>query len=393
MKAYKKAIISSILVVFACLGLARFAFGMILPNMQIDLHLNATQAGFIGSLNFLGYLLGLFFSSKFYTKFGAQILIKRSLLTQAFSMLMMGLLSNYLLISIFYLLTGFFGALANISIMTYVTQIVPKEIRGKTAGLAIIGIGSGIMLSGFSLPLFENIYNETSWRVSWISFAFIVLCIAFVTQKGLKHEMHSNITSTNANLSTIKTILDKSFLKVAFLYLIFGITYVVFVTFFVLAAQTKWGVSTEISGSFWALLGFASLFAGPLFGSIADKIGSFKALSIIFFIQTLANLLLSFDTPAYFLWLCAFLFGVSTWGVPSIMTVLSGELFGIEKTAKILSLVTIFFAFGQIIGPFGAGLIVDIFGNFSYIFALSSLLTFIGFFSSLLFSSKALSKN
>jgi sugar phosphate permease len=65
LKDYKWAIVSSILVVFSCLGLARFAFGMILPNMQIDLNLNNTQIGWIGSANFLGYLLGLLLAGDF----------------------------------------------------------------------------------------------------------------------------------------------------------------------------------------------------------------------------------------------------------------------------------------------------------------------------------------
>jgi MFS family permease len=392
LKLYKKAIIASVFIVFSCIGLARFAFGMILPNMQNELHLSTTQVGLIGSLNFVGYLAGLFFSSKFYARFGPQTLIKRSLLTQAVSMLMMAILSNYLLISLAYFFTGFFGALANIAIMSYITQLVPKEIRGKTAGIAIIGAGSAIMLSGLIVPCIDTFFGLISWRMSWGLFSLFIFFIAFFTQQGLEFKTKNAITNAQESLSTLTTLLHSSFLKVAFLYLIFGITYVVYVTFFVLAAQTKWYVSTEISGSFWALLGLASIFSGPLFGSIADKIGNFKALGIIFFIQTLANLILSFDTPSAFLWLSAFLFGISTWGVPSIMTVLSGELFGIEQTARILSLITIFFAFGQIIGPIGAGFITDSLGDFSYIFMLSASFTCIGFLSSFYFSRKNLAE-
>jgi len=150
-------------------------------------------------------------------------------------------------------------------------------------------------------------------------------------------------------------------------------------TFFVLAAEVKWQVDTEISGIFWMILGFASIFSGILFGAIADKIGNYKAITLIFLIQIVAHAILYFDSPTNFLWISALLFGLSAWGVPSIMAVLSSELFGIENTAKILSLVTIFFAVGQIIGPVGAGIIVDIFGDFSYVFLVSTFLAFGGF--------------
>lgn len=391
---YKIAVIISILVVFSCLGLARFAFGMILPSMKADLLLNATQVGWVGSLNFVGYFIGLFVANKFYTKFGAYTLIQRSLITQSISMLAMALLDNYLLISFAYFFTGFFGALANIAIMSYIAQIIPKQIRGKATGLTLVGAGSGIIFSGFLVPLYDRLFELTVWRLSWASFAIIIFLVALFIKQGFIFKPHEVNFSHNKQMKSLKEILlDKSFLQVATLYFIFGTTYVVLVTFFVLAAQVKWGVSSEISGSFWALFGFASLFAGPIFGSIADKIGNFKALAIIYFILTVANLILALDTPVYLLWVSAFLFGISTWGVPPIMTVLSSELFGSKYTAKILSLITIFFAVGQIVGPMGAGILVDTLGDFSYPFALSCTLTIFASISSYYFAKHSISKN
>ena len=39
-------------------GFARFAYGLILPAMRIDLGWNYTQAGWINTANALGYLIG-----------------------------------------------------------------------------------------------------------------------------------------------------------------------------------------------------------------------------------------------------------------------------------------------------------------------------------------------
>ncbi|WP_458700002.1 YbfB/YjiJ family MFS transporter [Sulfurospirillum sp. 1307] len=386
MKDYKWAIVSSILVVFSCLGLARFAFGMILPNMQIDLNLNNTQIGWIGSANFLGYLLGLLFSGRFYNKFGASTLIFRSLLTQSASMIAMAFCTTVFLASISFFVTGFFGALANISIMTYIAQIVPQNIRGKATGMVVIGIGSAIIFSGFVVPILNSYYDQLSWKYSWIGFSIIIFFISFIIKKGLVHTPHDTHKNLHNQLKILQTLIDSNFIKVASIYLLFGITYVVYITFFVLASEVKWSLGTNISGSFWALLGFSSLFAGPIFGTISDKIGTFRTLSLIFFINIISHLILALDTPVYMLWVSAFLFGVSAWGVPSIMAVLSSELFGIANTAKILSLVTIFFGIGQILGPVGAGALVDKFGDFSYAFGLSATLTFLGFISSLYFS-------
>ena len=352
---------------------------MILPNMQVDLSLNTTQIGLIGSANFLGYLLGLFFTGTFYAKFGPATLIKRSLLTQSFCMLIMAVSDNYLLSSFVFCIAGFFGAMANISVMTYITQIVPKAIKGKATGIIVMGIGSSIIFSGMIVPLFDKFYDEFSWRISWFSFAVIIFIISFIIKKGLSFPLHVITTSINSNYSLKKTFSDKRFLQVASIYLLFGVTYVVYMTFFILAAEVKWQVSTEVSGIFWTLLGFASLLSGPIFGAIADKLGNYKTLSLIFFIQVIAHAILSFNAPITLVWFSALLFGISAWGVPTIMAILSSELFGTTHTAKILSFVTIFFAIGQIVGPVGAGYIVDVSGDFAYTFLVSSSLAFIGF--------------
>ena len=379
MRTYKPALIACILVVFSCIGLARFSFGMVLPNMQVDLSLNTTQIGLIGSANFLGYLLGLFFTGKFYAKFGPSTLIKRSLLTQSFCMLIMAISNNYLITSFVFCIAGFFGAMSNIAVMTYITQIVPKAIKGKATGIVVMGIGSSIIFSGMIVPLFDKLFDVSSWRVSWISFALIIFIISFVIKKGLSFPLHVTTVSNSSSYSLKNTFSDKRFLQVACIYLIFGVTYVVYMTFFVLAAEVKWQVSTEVSGIFWTLLGIASLLSGPVFGAIADKIGNYKTLSLIFCIQVLAHAILSFDSPITLVWFSALLFGLSAWGVPTIMAILSSELFGATHTAKILSFVTIFFAIGQIVGPVGAGYLIDIFGDFSYTFLVSSSLAFIGF--------------
>ncbi|MDX1809793.1 MAG: YbfB/YjiJ family MFS transporter [Sulfurospirillaceae bacterium] len=382
MRKYAFAIIAGILVLFASLGLGRFAFGMVLPSMQTDLGINITQSGFIGTSNFLGYLGGLLFSGAFYSKFGAPKLIVRSLLTQGLFMFLMTLGSSYISVSFFYFFAGFFGALANMSIMAYITQIVPKDIRGKAVGILTVGNGSAIVFSGYIVPYMESIYKAASWKITWGIFAAITMLIAFIISPGLKHDNpHANVKESD-NEPYFEIFRDIRFIRISGIYFCFGITYVVYVTFFVLASMDKWHISSSLSAPFWILLGFLSMFSGALFGILADKIGRWKTLSVVFLIQSISNLIMALDMPSSYLWVSASLFGISVWATPSIMAVLTAETFGMEKTAKIFSKITIIFALGQIIGPVGAGYLTDITKNFSYAFGVSSILTFLAFIGS-----------
>ncbi len=119
MRLHVKPLLAGIFIVFSCLGLARFAFGMILPAMQSELGMNATQAGIVGSANFIGYFIGLFAAAKFYTRFGAATLISRSLLTQAVSMLLMACMPHYLWAALVFVVTGFFQFMLLLSINSH----------------------------------------------------------------------------------------------------------------------------------------------------------------------------------------------------------------------------------------------------------------------------------
>ena len=373
LRKYIKPLIAGTFIVFSCLGLARFAFGMVLPNMQIDLGMNTTEAGIVGSANFFGYFIGLFTVSAFYKRFGVAKVISRSLWTQAGSMFLMSMAPNYIFAALSFVITGFFGALVNISVMTYIAQVVPSQIKGRATGIVVAGIGLSVIVSGALVPFIEQ-YFAVPWRISWSVFAFFILLIGLFTYRVLTSFVpHSSNHHISDSLSIKDIFTHVPFLVTGALYVVFGMSAIMYMTFFVAAAVTQWHVSIEISGTFWAILGITSLFSGPIFGVVSDRIGRYATLGILFFFQALAQAILAFAVPPLFLLFSAGLFGISTWAVPSIMATLSAELFGASHTARILSLVTLFFGVGQIVGPLAAGIITDATGDFKVIFGLSAI--------------------
>ncbi|MDH4233377.1 MAG: YbfB/YjiJ family MFS transporter, partial [Nitrospirota bacterium] len=63
------------LCLFACLGLGRFAFGMLLPSMASTLHLTYSQMGFLSTANFLGYLVSVLVSGYWAVRVGSRRMI------------------------------------------------------------------------------------------------------------------------------------------------------------------------------------------------------------------------------------------------------------------------------------------------------------------------------
>lgn len=367
------------------MGLARFAFGMILPNMQSDLNISTTVAGLIGSANFAGYFIGIIFASKIYSHFKTAPLISFSLFLQGLSMILMASFDNYLIICILYFLIGFLAAILNIAIIVYLSHAVPEKIRGKALGIAVSGNGVAIIFSGFLVPYLEQFFQANSWRISWVIFSLIIIAISFSIRYLLTYEVDHSVKSDVKFYSYIK---NKNFWKIGSLYFFFGISYVIYVTFFVSAAIDKWSLSSQVSGIFWSTFGFICIFGGFLFGIIADKYGTFKTLILVFGIQAFSIFILIFDTPSFALFISVFFFAISVWSVPTMITMLCTEFFGLKKTAQVFSLVTLLFALGQIIGPIAAGYIHDTFKTYDYVFLMTFVLSFLGFISSIIFSYK-----
>ncbi|WP_419766322.1 MAG: YbfB/YjiJ family MFS transporter [Arcobacter sp.] len=388
MKSFSKLFLASFLILLSCLGFGRFAFGMVLPNMQIDLNISTTLIGFIGSANFAGYFIGIIFSSKFYSKFKTSSLISKMLLIQGFSMILMSLFDNYLFISFLYFSSGFLAAISNIAIMVYISHAVPKNIRGKALGIAVSGNGVAIIFSGFLVPFLEQFYQANSWRVSWIIFSCIIIVVSFIIKHLLTYDVDNSIKS-NSKFYEYKN--SKKFWEIASLYFLFGITYVVYVTFFVSASIEKWSLSSQVSGIFWSTFGFICIFGAFIFGAIADKYGTFKTLILVFAFQAFSIFILIFDTPSFVLFISVFFFAISVWSVPTMIAMLCTEFFGLNKTAQVFSLVTLIFAIGQIIGPLGAGYIYDSFNSYDFVFLVTFLLSFLGFLLSIIFSYKKIS--
>ena len=384
MREYTKVIISAFLVILSCLGFGRFAFGMVLPNIQASLEITTTQVGFIGTANFIGYIIGILFANTFYNKYTTHKLIFTTILLQGFSMFLMILFNNYILISIFYTFSGFFAAIVNMSIMSYMANVIPKNIRGKVLGIIVSGSGLAIILSGQIVPFIESFTSNMPWKISWAIFSSCLILIAFLCQPGIKK--HTSHNAPEIKIKAKEYFQVPSFWKISILYMIFGITYVVYVTFFVSAVIDKYHISTTISGNFWALLGFMSIFSGLLFGMVADKIGPYKSLIFVFSIQTISHFLLAIEIGSISIWISATLFGITVWSIPSIITLLTSLHFDVKRTAQVLSLVTLLFASCQAIAPVAAGYIYDITSDFSNVFMITSILTFIAVIFSYIFS-------
>jgi MFS family permease len=383
-------VITGILVAMAALGLGRFSLGMILPSMGKGLGLTYSEMGFVSTGNFIGYLLAVVACGRLYSRFGAKKLMCTGLSACALSMAAVSQAAGYWHVLFAYIVTGFGSGLANVTIMALVSTWFRKSHRGRAAGFIVSGLGLGLVFTGWLIPEINSLYGADGWRYNWLLLSVAVLVVALVAALFIKNNpadaglLPLGEDPTASGGAASQPILFEPRRAVAILgliYFFFGFSYAIYTTFLVTTLVKEVGLAEASAGRFWIWVGIFSIFSGPLFGSLSDRIGRKSGLAIVYSLQMVAYLLIGFQSTMYMVALSAFLFGITAWAIPSIMAAAVGDYMGPEKAALAFGTVTLVFGVGQVIGPATAGVLADISGGFSAGFLLAAAMALIAVFS------------
>lgn len=372
------------LVMFACLGLARFAFGILLPSMSQGLDLSYAQRGYVGTGYFLGYLAMVAAAPRLSRRLGHVRSILLGLALIAATMAGLGLAGTYDAALAAYTLTGVGSGAANISMMALISAWFAKSMRGLATGLVIAGNGVGIVTSGLLVPAVVALGD---WRWGWLTLAGLVglaLLTAWLVLRespgvmGLVPVGETSQDPAAASPAPPPAVptRERAFLvRLGLVYALFGLTYIIYGTFIVTTLVDEYGFPQDTAGRFWSCVGLFSLFSGALIGKLSDRKGRRLGLAAAFGMQTAAYLLAGLAGGGLSTYLSVGLYGLSAWSVPTVMTAMVADRLGIRRMAGGFAFITFFFASGQVAGPALAGILADVLGGFRPAYTLSAACT------------------
>ncbi|MBU0944586.1 MAG: YbfB/YjiJ family MFS transporter [Proteobacteria bacterium] len=382
-------VFSGILAIVAVLGLGRFSLGMILPSMGSDLNLSYSRMGFIGTGNFIGYLLAVVVSSRMVKLLGYRTVISGGIFLVGTSMIVVGGANGFWLALTAFFCTGIGSGLANVPVMVLISHWFGSSMRGRATGLVVSGSGLGIMLTGLLVPAINNwAADGQGWRTNWLILGSLVLAIGLVcallirnrpqdlgltnieTSPKRKEDNQPDLLSKQA-----KTTGKRVFLHLGSIYFFFGFTYVIYVTFVITTLINDYSFSEAVAGRFWFWFGLLGIFSGPLFGSLSDHLGRGRTLALVFTLQAVSHLLLALNPLPGSVYFSIALFALCAWSVPSIVAAANSDYLGPLKAASGFAAITLLFGIGQISGPALAGILAEKSGSFSQAYLLASVLT------------------
>lgn len=349
---------ASMMVTISTLGFARMSFGILMPFMKENLSLTYEQAGMLGTATSIGYLGMVLFAGILASKWGSKRLVVWGTFLVAIGLLYLSWVTSFISCIVAMAMIGVGTAFTYTPLVNIVVGWFPRQ-RGMMIGFLVSGLGLGTLISSTLIPFFTTWFSDSGWRYLWLLYGILSLVVVLVAQAILRDPPIPLRKKGQRDDSLLREVyLHKGVLLVAIIYGLIGFAYLIPQSF-LFSYFLESNVDRYSAGRIMAFGGIMSIFSGPLWGTISDRIGRKKSLLITLFLGAGSMLIpILFPIQIGFV-VSQFLWGVTVVGMLSLIQALSTEQIHHSYAPIALGYTTVFFAVGQLAGPGLSGWMID----------------------------------
>jgi predicted MFS family arabinose efflux permease len=355
------------------LGIGRFAYALVLPDMRDSLHWSYSAAGFMNTINAVGYLVGALVASRLIRRFGLAANVRWGTLACVLSLALCALSGNFIVLSFARLLAGFGGAAGFVGGGALAAMIAHSQPRRADFLLSLFyaGPGIGILSSGLIAPFVLQAFGPGSWWIVWwamtllTSLMIVPLLLAPLGAGAL------------AGVATRVRFSVKPVAIYLLAYFLFGAGYIAYMTFMI-AYVRDGGGGAGAQSLFWSLIG-VSAFATPwVWRRVLALDRGGLSMTIILGVNALGAALPIFGHSPLLLAVSALVFGVAFFAVVGTTTAFVRFNYPPSEWPAGIAAMTIAFGIGQTLGPIVVGAITDALGSLSYALNVSAAMLALG---------------
>ncbi len=355
---------AGVAIVAATYGLARYSYGLFLPDIRVALGLSPATLGFIASGSYVGYLLATAVSSAVASRTGPRLLVLVGGLCACLGMGLVALAPSGWVLAVGVLLAGTGSGWVYPAMPEAVAQKVPEREQDRALSWINAGTSFGVLLSGPVALLLSG-----SWRTAWLCFAVFTLLVTVWNLWVLPARPAEAVSVPKLRLSWFMCPRSGPLFAAAF-----GLGFVasVYWTFAVDLLVSVGQLPPSVGQLFWVLVGAAGM-VGVAAGDLIARFGMrtfFIATGVVIALATaLLGLNPSSIVPAF---ISAALFGAGFFLITGLMAVWSVAVFR-SRPSTGLGATFLLIAAGQLVGPPVFGALVPTLGM-PLLFGLSALL-------------------
>jgi predicted MFS family arabinose efflux permease len=343
------------------LGIGRFAYSLVLPDMRDALGWSYSAAGFMNTINAAGYLAGALVASKLIKRLGLPGTVRWSTLACVASLALCAISGNFIVLSFARLLVGLGAAavfIAGAALAATIAQSHPERANFLLS-LFYAGPGLGILSSGLIAPFVLQWFGPGSWWIVW--WAMTLLTIAMTVPLLLTP---FDASAGIADQSPAKFAIPPVAIYLAG-YFLFGAGYIAYMTFMIAYIRDAGGGAAAQS-AFWCLIGLSAFVTPWLWRRVLARDSGGISTAIILGVNTIGAALPLLGHSSAWLAASALVFGVSFFAVVGSTTAFVRFNYPPAAWPAAIAAMTIAFGIGQTLGPIATGAITDAMGSLSY---------------------------
>ncbi len=339
------------------LGITRFAYALLLPDMRADLALTYSAAGWLNTTNAIGYLAGALLAARTIERFGARATAIVGVLMCLASLAICAASRGQFVLSGARLLGGLGGGFAYIGAALAATEIATRHPRREGLLLALLyaGPGLGIVASGMSLPFLLEELGARSWPWGWVLLLAIALPMSMLLPLGFRG-------ADPGKAARHRVVRLRPIAPMLVGYCLFGAGYIGYMTFMIAFVRDGGGGALE-QATFWSTIGIAAALSPLIWFDVIRRAKGGRAFALIGIVTTIGALLPLVVHDAAARYVSAVLFGCSFFSVVASTTSYVRNNLDREDWSGAIASMTAAFGFGQIAGPVLSGYLSDAFGG------------------------------
>jgi predicted MFS family arabinose efflux permease len=337
------------------LGLARFAYALLLPSMRADLGWSFADSGAMNTANAAGYLIGALVAAPFGRRTGNKAAFSLGLFLTSVAIGGAGLTANFTSLLLLRAASGLAGAVAFVAGAGLTSAAASGGSRSRAPtmlGIYFAGAGIGITASALAVP---PLVSSIGWRGGWLVLGALGLAATICGSLVLSHAPEPSHKVHIARGGWSARFMARKLVS----YALFGAGYIAYATFIVAYLRTNEGFDSGSITAFWAILGLAAVVAAFAWGPILARLkGGWGASATIATVAAGAALPLIWHGPTS-AFLSSILFGGSVLAVIAAVTSFARKAAKPHAWTAAIAALTIAFGIGQCVGPLLSGALSD----------------------------------
>src|SRR6267143_373773 len=337
------------------IGIGRFAFTPILPMMQEDFGLSVSEAGWLASANYTGYLVGAL--SAIGLRLPSTFAIRAGLLVIGLSTLAMGLEHSFALWVVLLAVAGIASAWVLVFVSTWALERLALLGRSQLSGTVYAGVGTGIVIAGGACLVVMSLHARSA--DAWLSLGVISIAGTAVIWPLLKASASRDPVPAPA----APGIRSAEYRRLVLCYGAFGFGYVIPATF--LPAMAKEIVpEPQLFGWAWPAFGAAAVIS-TVFAAHLERVLSDRAIWIGGHLVMALGVVIPLLVPGLWGIMMAALLVGGTFMTVTMAGMQEARRAAGPQARALMAAMTSAFALGQILGPVIVSLLVRSIGGFA----------------------------